>query len=170
MRSRERERAGSPTGSAFAGDGAVAEQVRFDREWGALRSYAASRGVRIIGDVPIYVAAGGCDHAAHPDLFLPLDEVTAGAPPDDLSALGQLWGNPLYDWEAMARTGYRWWIDRMRRVLELVDLFRIDHFRGFAALLDGPGERRVGTRRLVVAGARAPRSSAPPRRISGRSR
>jgi 4-alpha-glucanotransferase len=107
--------------------------VRFDREWGALRSYAAARGVRIVGDVPIYVAAGGCDHLAHPDLFLPLDEVVAGAPPDDLNALGQLWGNPLYDWDAMARTGYRWWIDRMRRVLELVDLFRIDHFRGFAA-------------------------------------
>ncbi len=129
----ERERSWLGDWEAFSGDGAVADQVRFDREWGALRSYAASRGVRIIGDVPIYVAAGGCDHAAHPDLFLPLDEVTAGAPPDDLSALGQLWGNPLYDWDAMARTGYRWWIDRMRRVLELVDLYRIDHFRGFAA-------------------------------------
>ncbi len=119
--------------AAFSGGDAVADQVRFDREWGALRAYAAARGVHIIGDVPIYVAAGGCDHLAHPDLFLPLDEVVAGAPPDDLNALGQLWGNPLYDWDAMARTGYRWWIDRMRRVLELVDLFRIDHFRGFAA-------------------------------------
>jgi len=129
----ERERSWLGDWEAFSGDGAVADQVRFDREWGALRSYAASRGVRIIGDVPIYVAADGCDHAAHPDLFLPLDEVTAGAPPDDLSALGQLWGNPLYDWGAMARAGFGWWIDRMRRVLELVDLYRIDHFRGFAA-------------------------------------
>ena len=128
----EREPSWIDDWAAFSGDGAVADQVRFDREWRALRSYAASCGVRIVGDVPIYVAADGCDHAAHPDLFLPLDEVVAGAPPDDLNALGQLWGNPLYDWEAMARTGYRWWIDRMRRVLELVDLFRIDHFRGFA--------------------------------------
>ena len=76
----ERERSWLGDWEAFSGDGAVADQVRFDREWGALRSYAASRGVRIIGDVPIYVAADGCDHAAHPDLFLPLDEVTAGAP------------------------------------------------------------------------------------------
>jgi 4-alpha-glucanotransferase len=89
--------------------------------------------VRIIGDVPIYVAVDGCDHLAHAELFLPLDEVVAGAPPDLLNDLGQLWGNPLYDWEALRRTGYRWWIDRMRRVLELVDVFRIDHFRGFAA-------------------------------------
>ena len=128
----EREQSWIDDWAAFAGDGAVDEQVRFEREWGALRSYAASRGVRIIGDVPIYVAVDGCDHAAHPELFLPLDEVVAGAPPDDLNDLGQLWGNPLYDWEAMARTGYRWWIDRMRRVLALVDVFRIDHFRGFA--------------------------------------
>ena len=89
--------------------------------------------MRIIGDVPIYVAVDGCDHLTHPELFLPLDEVVAGAPPDGLNDLGQLWGNPLYDWDAMARTGYRWWIERMRRVLALVDVFRIDHFRGFAA-------------------------------------
>jgi 4-alpha-glucanotransferase len=129
----ERARSWIGDWETFSGGDAVADQVRFDREWGALRAYAAARGIRIIGDVPIYVAAGGCDHLAHPNLFLPLDEVVAGAPPDDLSALGQLWGNPLYDWDAMAGTGYRWWIDRMRRVLELVDLFRIDHFRGFAA-------------------------------------
>jgi 4-alpha-glucanotransferase len=124
--------------AAFAGAGAVEEQVRFDREWGALRAYAAERGIRIIGDVPIYVAAGGCDHLAHPELFLPLDRVVAGAPPDPLSDEGQRWGNPLYDWEAMARSGYRWWIARMRRVLALVDLFRIDHFRGFAAFWTVP--------------------------------
>ncbi len=128
----EREKSWIPDWAAFAGDGALDEQVRFEREWGAVRSYAASRGVRIIGDVPIYVAVHGCDHAAHPELFLPLDDVVAGAPPDDLNDLGQLWGNPLYDWDEMARAGYRWWIDRMRRVLALVDVFRIDHFRGFA--------------------------------------
>jgi 4-alpha-glucanotransferase len=131
-RFRERERAWIEDWAAFAGPGAVEEQVRFEREWGALRAHAADRGVRIIGDVPIYVAVDGCDHLTHPELFLPLDEVVAGAPPDGLNDLGQLWGNPLYDWEAMARTGYRWWIDRMRRVLALVDVFRIDHFRGFA--------------------------------------
>ena len=118
--------------ASFAGPGAVEEQVRFEREWLDLRAYAAARGVRIVGDVPIYVAIDGCDHRAHPELFLPLDVAVAGAPPDGLNALGQLWGNPLYDWDAMARTGYRWWIERMRRVLELVDRFRIDHFRGFA--------------------------------------
>jgi 4-alpha-glucanotransferase len=116
--------------------------VRFEREWAALRAHAAGRGVRIIGDVPIYVAADGCDHRAHPELFLPRTEVVAGAPPDAMNEHGQLWGNPLYDWEEMRRTGYRWWIDRMRRVLALVDAFRIDHFRGFAAYWTVPARAR----------------------------
>jgi 4-alpha-glucanotransferase len=90
--------------------------------------------------VPIYVAADGCDHRAHPELFLPRDELVAGAPPDDLNDLGQLWGNPLYDWHAMALDGYRWWVERMRRVLDLVDLFRIDHFRGFAGYWTVPAD------------------------------
>ena len=119
--------------AAFAGAGALEEQVRFEREWLALRTYAAERGVRIIGDVPIYVAVDGCDHRVHPELFLPREEVVAGVPPDDLSELGQLWGNPLYDWTFAAHSGYRWWIERMRRVMDLVDVFRLDHFRGFAA-------------------------------------
>jgi 4-alpha-glucanotransferase len=118
--------------AAYAGGDAIAEQVRFDREWSALRAYAAGRGVRLIGDVPIYIAADSCDLAAHPDIFQPGDSV-AGAPPDPLNERGQMWGNPLYDWEALAHTGYRWWIERMRRMLGLVDVFRIDHFRGFAA-------------------------------------
>jgi 4-alpha-glucanotransferase len=118
---------------AFAGGDALADQVRFDREWQALRTYARRRGIRIIGDVPIYVAVDGCDHRAHPELFQPVTEIVAGAPPDDLSEDGQLWGNPLYDWDANAADGYRWWIARMGRVLELADMFRIDHFRGFAA-------------------------------------
>ena len=129
---RVRERSWIDDWTAFAGAAAPSDQVRFDREWGALRAYAAARGIRIVGDVPIYVAVDGCDHRAHPELFLPLDELVAGAPPDPLNDLGQLWGNPLYDWEALARTGFSWWIERMRRVLELVDCFRIDHFRGFA--------------------------------------
>ncbi len=109
----------------------LADQVRFEREWSALRRYAAERGVRIIGDIPIYVAARGCDQAAHSELFLS-DDFVAGAPPDPLNEDGQKWGNPLYDWDAMARDGYRWWVERMRRSLELADAVRIDHFRGFA--------------------------------------
>ena len=132
-RFRERERFWCDDWLAFAGDGALAEQVRFEREWSALRGYAAERGVRLIGDAPIYVAADGCDHRMHPELFLRHEELVAGAPPDDLNAGGQLWGNPLYDWEFAARSGYRWWIERMRRILALVDVVRLDHFRGFAA-------------------------------------
>ena len=141
-RFRARERAWLDDWTAFAGDSALEEQVRFAREWGALRAYAAERGVRIVGDLPIYVAAGGCDHTAHPELFLPLDEAIAGAPPDALSRSGQLWGNPLYDWDQLARTGYRWWIERMRRALALADVFRIDHFRGFAAYWAVPARAR----------------------------
>jgi 4-alpha-glucanotransferase len=117
--------------SDFAGPGAVEDQVRFEREWAALRAYGRERGVRLIGDVPIYVAAGGCDHLAHVELFR--DGVVAGAPPDDLGPEGQRWGNPLFDWDAVAAEGFRWWIERLRRVLSLVDVTRIDHFRGFAS-------------------------------------
>ena len=115
----------------FAGPGAVEDQVRFEREWTALRAYASERGVRLIGDVPIYVAAGSADHLAHRELFR--EGVVAGAPPDDLAPEGQLWGNPLFDWGAVAADGYRWWIERLRRMFSLVDVTRIDHFRGFAA-------------------------------------
>lgn len=118
--------------ATYAGEGALADQVRFEREWAALRTYAAGHGVSIIGDVPIYVAGDSCDHAAHPEIFLPGDLV-AGVPPDALNAAGQLWGNPLFDWDELARTGYGWWVERVRRVLELVDALRIDHFRGFSA-------------------------------------
>jgi len=117
--------------AAFAGEGAVAAQVRFEREWSALRRYAAERGVRLIGDVPIYVAPASADHHSHPELFHEGD--VAGVPPDDLSATGQLWGNPLYDWSALRKTGYRWWVERFRRTFQLVDMARIDHFRGFVA-------------------------------------
>ena len=109
----------------------LADQVRFEREWGELRSYAASRGVRIIGDVPIYVAPRSDDHRAHPELFL--DGLVAGAPPDALGPNGQLWGNPVYDWPALRRRGYRWWVQRLERSVELFDVARIDHFRGFVA-------------------------------------
>jgi len=115
----------------FGGRGAVADQVRFAREWGALRAYAASAGVRLYGDLPIYVAPGSADHRAHPEIFR--SGVVAGTPPDLYTDKGQLWGNPLYDWPALGRSGYRWWVERFRRSFELFDLTRIDHFRGFVS-------------------------------------
>ena len=128
-----------------AAGGGVDDQVRFDREWRALRAYAGEQGVRLIGDVPIYVAQGSVDHLAHPELFL--SGLVAGAPPDELGPLGQHWGNPLFDWDAVARDGYRWWIERLRRTLALFDLTRIDHFRGFAAfwaIPEGAPDARAG--------------------------
>ncbi len=116
----------------FAGGDALGDQVRVQREWSSLRAYALERGVRLVGDVPIYVAAGSCDHVSHPTIFLP-DDFVAGAPPDPLNDQGQKWGNPLYDWPALAGQEYRWWVERLRRTLAFVDVFRIDHFRGFAA-------------------------------------
>ena len=115
----------------FEGRGALAGQVRFEREWSALRRYAVRKGVRIFGDLPIYVSATGADFAAHPELF-EANEV-AGAAPDHYSSTGQHWGNPLYRWDVARAEGYRWWIERFRRTFELVDLTRIDHFRGFVA-------------------------------------
>ncbi len=117
--------------ASFAGEGATADQVRFEREWGALRDHAAERGVRLIGDLPIYVSDEGADLAGWPELFTRRE--IAGAPPDALNATGQRWGNPLYDWPAHRATGYRWWRERLRRTFELVDLCRIDHFRGFVS-------------------------------------
>jgi len=111
--------------------GDLADQVRFEREWSALREYAHAHGVRLIGDVPIYPAEGSVDHRAHPELFQ--EDHVAGAPPDDLGPEGQLWGNPLFRWDVLAEQGYRWWIERLRRTFELFDLTRIDHFRGFAS-------------------------------------
>ena len=118
-----------PSWEAFGGD--IADQVRFDREWAALRRYASERGVLLLGDVPIYVAPGSADHAAWPGLFR--DDAIAGVPPDAYAATGQLWGNPLYDWDAMAREGHRWWVERFRRTFDLYDLARVDHFRAFVA-------------------------------------
>jgi 4-alpha-glucanotransferase len=111
--------------------GSLADQVRFEREWQALRAHAANVGVRIFGDMPIYVADGSADHVAHPKLFQ--EGFVAGVPPDSFAKTGQLWGNPLYDWTAMRADGYRWWIERFRRAFDLVDLTRVDHFRGFVA-------------------------------------
>jgi 4-alpha-glucanotransferase len=126
---------------SFAGGEAIADQVRFEREWGALRDYAAARGVRLIGDLPVYVSDEGADLAGWPELFA-RGEV-AGAPPDALSATGQRWGNPLYDWPVHRATGYRWWRERFRRTFELVDLCRVDHFRGFVSYWAIPARNRT---------------------------
>ena len=122
-------------------------QFEFDRQWSAVRRYANERKVRIVGDVPIFVADGGVDVRAHPEQFL-LDEQgrpshVAGVPPDLFAETGQRWGNPLYNWEVMAGDGFAWWRDRLRRTLELVDVVRIDHFRAFAAYWAVPASERT---------------------------
>jgi 4-alpha-glucanotransferase len=94
-----------------------------------------------MGDVPIYVAPGSADQRTWPELFR--DDAVAGVPPDAYAAEGQLWGNPLYDWPALQRRGYRWWVERMRRTFELFDLVRVDHFRGFVAFWDVPKGART---------------------------
>ena len=114
-----------------------AVQFFFFEQWGALRSEAARRGIAVIGDLPIFVALDSSDVWAHRRLFR-LDDrgnptVVSGVPPDYFAATGQLWGNPLYDWEAMARDGFRFWTRRIRSARRMVDLVRVDHFRGFAA-------------------------------------
>ena len=112
-------------------------QFEFFAEWHALKDYCAARQIRVMGDVPIYVAHDSADVWSHPEYF-ELDgngnpSVVAGVPPDYFSATGQLWGNPLYRWDVLAGTGYRWWIERLRAAFETVDLIRLDHFRGFEA-------------------------------------
>jgi 4-alpha-glucanotransferase len=120
------------------------EQWLFFDQWAEVRRQAHERGIRIMGDVPIFVAHDSADVWAHPQIFhLAADgrpSFQAGVPPDYFSATGQLWGNPLYRWRALARTGYGWWIDRLRAVLALVDLVRLDHFRGFEAYWEVRGD------------------------------
>jgi 4-alpha-glucanotransferase len=112
-------------------------QFLFVRQWSEVRRYANARRIQIVGDLPIFVAYDSADVWAHRDLFR-LDErglptEVAGVPPDAFTAEGQFWGNPVYDWERSAATGYAWWIDRVRSALRQVDIVRIDHFRAFAA-------------------------------------
>jgi len=117
-------------------------QYLFFKQWLELKAYCMQKGVKIIGDVPIFVAHNSADVWAHPELFKLDSEgnptVVAGVPPDFFSETGQLWGNPLYDWDRMRSTGYRWWIERMRAMLRTVDIARMDHFRGFAACWEVP--------------------------------
>lgn len=114
----------------------------FFRQWGALKAYANQRGVKIVGDAPIFIAYQSAEVWARPELFELGDDgrptVVAGVPPDAFSATGQRWGNPLYRWSAHANEGYAWWTERIRRIFELVDIVRIDHFRGFAGYWEIP--------------------------------
>ena len=119
-------------------------QFQFFRQWQALKQYCHARGIHLIGDLPIYVAHDSADVWGHPDLF-ELDDTgqptqVAGVPPDYFSANGQRWGNPVYRWDIMADTGYAWWIARIQAILELVDIVRLDHFRGFESYYVIPAE------------------------------
>ncbi|MCC5601396.1 4-alpha-glucanotransferase [Nostoc favosum] len=118
-------------------------QFEFFRQWSDLKNYANMRGIDIIGDIPIYVAHDSADVWAHPDIFC-LDEETgvaaqmAGVPPDYFSATGQLWGNPVYNWEELQKQDFKWWVQRFEAMLDYVDIIRIDHFRGFEAYWSVP--------------------------------
>jgi 4-alpha-glucanotransferase len=125
-----------------------------------LKRYANERGVRIIGDIPIFVALDSADVWSRPELFF-LDErgrptVVAGVPPDYFSSTGQRWGNPLYRWDRMARDGYRWWVERFKIALTQVDLVRIDHFRGFQAYWEVLAQHKTAERGRWVEGPGEP--------------
>jgi len=133
----------------------LADEVSFHRwtqwvffeQWLSLVAEARQRGIGLIGDIPIFVARDSADVWAHPELFQLDDELNpvavAGVPPDYFSPTGQLWGNPLYDWRALEKTGFDWWLRRIRHALELADLIRIDHFRGFEAYWAVPAGART---------------------------
>lgn len=124
----------------------IYRQFLFFRQWENLRQHAHQLGIQIVGDIPIFVAHDSADVWSHPELFY-LDDtgrpnVVAGVPPDYFSPTGQLWGNPLYRWRVHAQSGYAWWLERIRAVLRLVDIIRIDHFRGFAGYWEVPGRAK----------------------------
>jgi len=136
----------------LSGDIAVEEVIQFFffSQWDALRRAAAQRGIRIIGDLPIFVAPDSADVWAHRDLFL-LDAngsptAVSGVPPDYFAATGQLWGNPLYDWDALASHGFDFWVQRIRAARRMFDLVRIDHFRGFEACWSVPAGEATAER------------------------
>jgi 4-alpha-glucanotransferase len=131
-------------------------QFQFHRHWRRLKSYCNSRGIRLMGDIPIFVAHDSADVWAHQELFH-LDErgrptLVAGVPPDYFSATGQLWGNPLYRWHVMQRDGYAWWVERLRYALAQFDLIRLDHFRGFEAYWEIPAGAATAAPGRWVAG------------------
>jgi 4-alpha-glucanotransferase len=119
------------------------QQYQFFRQWSKLKKYCGERGIRLIGDMPIFVALNSAEVWSQPGIFY-LDDagrptVVAGVPPDYFSKTGQLWGNPLYRWDAMAEDGYTWWVERFRATSDLVDVIRLDHFRGFEKYWEVPG-------------------------------
>ena len=125
-------------------------QFLFFRQWFAFKSYSNERGISIVGDLPIFVAHDSADVWTNPEQFK-LDKngkplVVAGVPPDYFSSTGQLWGNPLYNWERMQADGFKWWIERVRATLKMVDIARVDHFRGFAACWEIPGGDKTAER------------------------
>ena len=131
-------------------------QYQFFKQWLALKSYCHGKGIRIIGDIPVYVAHDSAEVWAHRKQFH-LDEegnplVVAGVPPDYFSATGQRWGNPIYRWDMMAKRGYRWWTDRFRTNFTLVDMVRLDHFRGFQAYWEIPAAEPTAVRGRWVKG------------------
>lgn len=117
-------------------------QFKFYEQWEAFRAYVNGLGIKILGDMPIYVAMDSADTWANPELFQLYDDgdpiAVAGCPPDYFSATGQLWGNPLYDWDYLAETDYEWWFERIKAASKLYDLTRIDHFRAFASYYSIP--------------------------------
>jgi 4-alpha-glucanotransferase len=118
-------------------------QYSFFKQWDALKTYANSHGIKIIGDIPIFIALDSCDVWCNPQQFKLNEDgsptVVAGVPPDYFSETGQLWGNPIYNWRLMRDEGFKWWVERVRFTLKMVDILRIDHFRGFAASWEIPG-------------------------------
>ncbi len=119
------------------------QQYQFLKQWFELKKYCNERGIRLIGDMPIFIALDSAEVWSHPEMFY-LDTsgkptVVAGVPPDYFSRTGQLWGNPLYRWDVMASDGYAWWIERFRATHVLVDIIRLDHFRGFEKYWEVPG-------------------------------
>jgi 4-alpha-glucanotransferase len=131
-------------------------QFEFFRQWEALKKYCGDHGIKILGDMPIFVSHDSADVWGNPELF-DLDEhgqakTIAGVPPDYFSKTGQCWGNPLYRWEIIAQTGYSWWIERARVALTLVDLVRLDHFRGFEKYYEIPGGSTTAVRGRWVEG------------------
>ena len=135
-------------------------QWRFFTQWRKLRAYANHRGIKIIGDAPIFIAYQSAEVWARQDLFDlnadGLPRVVAGVPPDYFSETGQRWGNPMYLWPAHATEGYAWWIDRIKRTFELVDIVRIDHFRGFANYWEVPASEPTAMKGQWLPGPGAP--------------
>ncbi len=134
----------------------IYRQFLFFRQWARLREHAHEKNIQIIGDIPIFVAHDSADVWANTHLFYLQKDgkptVVAGVPPDYFSPTGQLWGNPLYRWEVHAANGYEWWLKRIQATLEMVDIIRIDHFRGFAGYWEVPGNAKTAEKGRWVPG------------------